>query len=452
MTSQYSSPNVGQMERGDNPSTPFNERDPLLSRDNGREFEERRRNLSKVLLQYQADAYVVEPGANLMHLSDIHWSLSERPFLLVIQAKKDRANQVLTRVTVVTPAFEATRALQKLQTGADVAIKTWEEAGSAYVAVQEVLDSPWPESSDHEHGEEDHQVTKPSGNRPRQVFLDPDMRQFIAQGVTNQLSGDSATTTTLTHVSMAPTAFSLLRERKTEHEIAILRCAARATVAVIQTVQSEIKLGMRESQVQALMTRAYNSAGLQYQDGGSLVLFGANAALPHGSGNDTELVEGMMVLIDSGARLHGYMSDITRTFWVAGARGRGRSEQVQRNEQLEKVWHLVKHAQQAALNATRPGVSPASLDKSARETIAAGGYGEYFTHRLGHGIGLEGHEGPYLNGGNVNEVLKTGMTFTNEPGVYVEGQFGIRLEDMVVVTETGYEILSGHLAESPDKL
>ncbi|KAF9165188.1 hypothetical protein DFQ26_000478 [Actinomortierella ambigua] len=533
MATRESAPNVADMERGNNRDTTHNEQEPLLGRVNGdgqvrtkeglkwrcigysllavvfglfawgcfivfsrlingglgtprhkhlqgfcdkvkpisgHEFGERQKRLSEVLLQHQADAYIAEPGANLLHLSDIHWTLSERPFLLVIQAKKDATNQVLTRVTVVAPAFEATRARQKLTPGTSIEIKTWEEAESPYAAVQEVLDSPWAGPDDQGPSKDNHPVeaqdnNKPPKDRPRRVFLDTDMRHFVAQGLTQQLSDDftstmttpTATTTTTitipTHVSIAPKAISLLRERKTPHEVEILRCVAQATVAVIQTVHSEIRIGMRESQVQQLLTRAYGSAGLDYQHGGSLVLFGPDAALPHGSGNDTELVDGMLILIDSGARLHGYISDITRTFWAANTRwGRGRGKQDQdKNDKLEKIWYLVKSAQMAALNATRPGVSPASLDKRARETIAAGGYGEYFTHRLGHGIGLEGHEPPYLNGGNTKEELKTGMTFTNEPGVYVEGQFGIRLEDMVIVTETGYELLSGHLAENPDR-
>ncbi|KAG0228150.1 hypothetical protein BGW42_002357 [Actinomortierella wolfii] len=466
MASQYSTPNAADMER--------DERHPLLHRTTGRpnhmhlhgicdnvkpisasEFVERQRNLSSVLLEHKAEAYIAEPGANMLHLTNIRWSLSERPFLLVIQAKKDKANQVLTRTTIVAPAFEATRARQKIFPGASIEIKTWEEAESAYAAVKQVLDTPWVGSDDDHDGDD-------NNNKPyaRQVFLDPDMRNFIAQGLTHMLTSSSGSSDTATSkeanmavasspssstwVSMAPKAISLLRERKTAHEIEILRCVAQATVRVIQTVRGEIKLGMRESQVQALVTRAYRPSGLTYEHGESLVLFGANAALPHGSGNDTVLEKGMMVLIDSGAKLHGYTSDITRTFWIP--HGKNQDE-----EELDKVWQLVKDAQLAALNATRPGMTPASVDKSARHVIEKGGYGKYFTHRLGHGIGLEGHEEPYLNSGNTGQVLYSGMTFTNEPGVYVEGSFGIRLEDMVLVTESGYELLSGGLAESPEK-
>jgi Xaa-Pro aminopeptidase len=124
----------------------------------------------------------------------------------------------------------------------------------------------------------------------------------------------------------------------------------------------------------------------------------------------------MMVLIDSGARLHGYMSDITRTFWIKN----GHREV---NEELSKVWGIVKEAQKAALGAIRPGVACSLIDEAARTLISNEGYGTKFTHRLGHGIGLDGHEEPYLNGGNTRTELRAGMVFTNEPGVYVEGGY-----------------------------
>ncbi|KAI1315321.1 hypothetical protein EDD11_000982 [Mortierella claussenii] len=397
------------------------------------EFEERQLNLSRVLVDLKATAYVAEPGANMKYFTSIRWSRSERPFLLVVQAKRDKTDQVLTKATIVSPAFEASRARQSLLPKSSITIKTWEEGESAYKVVREILDTPWAGPDDVQEDANSDQL-KPKSDQ--HVFIDPDMRQFVAHSLEEELESSSR------KVSIADKAVGLLRMTKTSHEIEILRCVSQTTVNVIRAVKDQIRVGMHESQVQDLLTEAYEEAGLEYERGGSLVLFGKNAALPHGSGNDTKLEKGMMVLIDSGAQLHGYLSDITRTFWVK----RGLNKEM--NDELDKVWEIVKHAQSASLDATRPGVACNLIDKAARTLIDDAGYGMRFTHRLGHGLGMEGHEEPYLNSGNTKTELRPGMVFTNEPGIYVEGQYGIRLEDVVLVTETGYEILSGELAKS----
>ncbi|KAF9116269.1 hypothetical protein BGX27_003862 [Mortierella sp. AM989] len=407
------------------------------------EFEERQANLSRLLVDLKASAYIAEPGTNMKYFTNIHWSQSERPFLLVIQAKRDKADNVLTKSTIVAPAFEASRARQGLLPGSSISIKTWEEGGSAYNAVREVLDTPWarPDGDREEDDEEDLDAggKKHKPKDSEHIYIDPDMRQFVSHGIATALESSTR------KVSIADQDIALLRMQKTAHEIEILRCVSQTTVNVIRAVKGQIKVGVRESDIQELLTEAYGEAGLEYEDGGSLVLFGKDAALPHGSGNDTKLEKGMMVLIDSGARLHGYLSDITRTFWIK----RGLDKEM--NDELDKAWDIVKQAQNASLNAIQPGATCSSIDKAARTLIDEKGYGSRFTHRLGHGLGLDGHEEPYLNIGNTGTKLRAGMVFTNEPGIYVEGQYGIRLEDVVLVTETGYEILSGDLAESAYK-
>ncbi|KAF9104327.1 hypothetical protein BGX29_002070 [Mortierella sp. GBA35] len=403
------------------------------------EFEERQTNLSRLLVDLKAGAYIAEPGVNMQYFTDIKWSQSERPFLLIIQAKKDRTDTVLTKTTIVVPAFEASRARTKIIPGASYSIKTWEEGASAYKVVREVLETPWAGTEDNDQADKDNDETnhkKPKNRDIEQVYIDPDMRQFVASGLSNALDNSQR------KVMIANRSIGLLRQQKSAHEIEILRCVSETTVNVIRAVKQHIQVGVRESDVQRMMTDAFKESGLSYEHGGSLVLFGKDAALPHGSGNDTKLEKGMMVLIDTGARLHGYLSDITRTFWIR----RGHNKEM--NDELDKVWETVKSAQTAALNAVKPGVACSSVDKAARSVITEKGYGSKFTHRLGHGLGMEGHEEPYLNNGNTDTELKPGMVFTNEPGVYVEGSYGIRLEDVVLVTKTGYEILSGNLAES----
>jgi Xaa-Pro dipeptidase len=163
--------------------------------------------------------------------------------------------------------------------------------------------------------------------------------------------------------------------------------------------------------------------------GGALVLFGADAAFPHGTAKPQPLKAGDVVLIDGGGRLHGYASDITRTGVFGAPPG----------DRQRRVWELVRRAQEAAMKAARPGAECQSVDAAARKVIEDGGFGpdyRYFTHRLGHGIGMEGHEWTYLVRGNTTR-LRPGMCFSNEPGVYVYGEMGIRHEDIIFIDEDG---------------
>jgi Xaa-Pro dipeptidase len=176
--------------------------------------------------------------------------------------------------------------------------------------------------------------------------------------------------------------------------------------------------------------------------GGALVLFGEDAAFPHGTATPKALGAGDVVLIDGGGSLHGYSSDITRT-GVFGAPPTDRQR---------RLWDLVRKAQVAAFEAVRPGVECHAVDAAARRVIEDGGLGpghRHFTHRLGHGIGLDGHEWPYIVSGNTRR-LEPGMTFTNEPGVYLPGELGIRHEDTLVVTAEGCENLGGSWSGSPE--
>lgn len=176
--------------------------------------------------------------------------------------------------------------------------------------------------------------------------------------------------------------------------------------------------------------------------GGALVLFGKDAAFPHGTANPQPVRPGDVVLIDGGGSLHGYASDITRT-GVFGAPPTDRQR---------RIWDRVRKAQVAAFEATRPGVEGQAVDAAARRVIEDGGFGRgyrYFTHRLGHGIGLDGHEWPYMVRGNTTR-LTAGMTFTNEPGLYIPGELGIRHKDTLVVTEDGCDNLGGPWSGTPE--
>eukprot|EP00007_Cunea_sp_BSH-02190019_P003431 CAMPEP_0174247668 /NCGR_PEP_ID=MMETSP0417-20130205/42691_1 /TAXON_ID=242541 /ORGANISM="Mayorella sp, Strain BSH-02190019" /LENGTH=581 /DNA_ID=CAMNT_0015327529 /DNA_START=29 /DNA_END=1774 /DNA_ORIENTATION=+ len=236
------------------------------------------------------------------------------------------------------------------------------------------------------------------------------------------------------------------RMLKSAAEIDILRCVNRATKAAIQAVAPLIRVGMHESELAQLLTEAQAAAGLSGV--WVLSLFGANAAFPHGTEASVTLQEGMLALIDTGGELLGYQSDISRTFALGEL-----SNQTQLN-----AWLTVQQAQRSALDRIRwhlnSSVSLGSLDAEARRVVSQNGFGsadgyEYFSHRLGHGIGTQGHENPYLVLGNPMTLLP-GMTFSVEPGLYLENEWGVRLEDIVLVTNStpGYEVF-GSLQETP---
>jgi Xaa-Pro dipeptidase len=189
-------------------------------------------------------------------------------------------------------------------------------------------------------------------------------------------------------------------------------------------VFASLKEGMTQEQVGALCSAAMDRQGMR---GGALVLFGPDAAFPHGTSKPKPLAAGQVVLIDGGGRLHGYASDITRTA-VFGAPPTDRQR---------RVWDLVRKAQEAAFAAAKPGVEAQSVDAAARRVIEEGGFGPgytYFTHRVGHGIGMDGHEWTYLVRGNTTR-LRPGMCFSDEPGIYLYGELGIRHEDIIFITE-----------------
>ena len=190
-----------------------------------------------------------------------------------------------------------------------------------------------------------------------------------------------------------------------------------------------LRPGATEREVAAAIHTAHAEAGATTAF--AIVAFGANGAFPHHHAGDAVLADGMPVLIDSGARLNGYPSDMTRCRWVGDAP----------DPEYLRVAETVDVALRAGLEAARPGARARDVDAAAREVIAAAGYGEHFVHRTGHGIGIDGHEPPWITATS-ETVLAPGMTFSIEPGIYLPGRFGVRLEEVVVLTETGADVLS----------
>ncbi|WP_048602673.1 M24 family metallopeptidase [Rubeoparvulum massiliense] len=221
-----------------------------------------------------------------------------------------------------------------------------------------------------------------------------------------------------------------LRLLKSADEIKKLAAAAQLVDQVLEAGIKRVLRGMSERQLVAEIDYLAKGMGADAMAFTTMVLVGANAALPHGIPGSTPIEDGQFLLIDMGVRLNGYNSDITRTFMIGKA-----------NEKQKQVYHIVRQAEEQAIAAVRVGTTLAALDGVARETIRAAGYGDYFTHRLGHGLGMETHEYPSVHGLNHSPVVE-GMVFTIEPGIYLPGWGGVRIEDDVVVQQSGAQVLT----------
>jgi Xaa-Pro aminopeptidase len=368
---------------------------------NGSEILQRQENLAKILYEDGASAYIAEPGANAQYfgnISEATWRLSERPLLLIILPTLEEAN-IVAKVTVLTPAFEETRARSLSVPGIDVSYVSWAEDEDPYTVALHALSALELEGP---------------------IYVDGMMRHFIVDGLQKAAPG--------VRVMSAPPEVTQLRARKSQAELDLLRCANEVTVLCIRAVQAQMYIGIRESQVRAMIDEALAVAGLTGR--WALVLFGENAALPHGSGSDRALGKADFILIDAGGRLFEYNSDVTRTFMLHDS-----SIPLQHTT----IWYDVHAAQTLAHAAAREGANTSAVDKVARDWLDGRGYKGYFTHRLGHGIGLEDHEGPYLRGGT-NDIIQKGNAFSNEPGIYIEGKVGIRLEDCFYIDEGGNSV------------
>ena len=226
-------------------------------------------------------------------------------------------------------------------------------------------------------------------------------------------------------------ALALLRAVKEPAEIECMQRAAAIAEQALEATLPLVQPGMTERKLAAELTLQLLRAGSDPESAFQpIVATGPNSALPHATPTDRPLRAGDLLILDWGARVQGYISDLTRTFAVG-----------QVEAELSEMHAVVQRANQAGVQAVRPGIPCSQIDRAARQVIEAAGYGEYFIHRTGHGLGLEGHEPPYIRQ-DEDSLLQPGMTFTVEPGIYLPGRGGVRLEDDVVVTEQGGRSLS----------
>jgi Xaa-Pro dipeptidase len=254
------------------------------------------------------------------------------------------------------------------------------------------------------------------------VGIEETVRFFFADGIAK--AAPQATLTSGTPVTAG------CRMIKSAHELALMSLACQVTLSAYEAVYRALREGMTQEQVGDLIAAAYDQLGFP---GEASVQVGAYSALPHGSATPQVIREGSIIMIDDGCTVEGYQSDITRTFVLGKA-----------SAKMKEVFDIVHRAQAAALAAARPGVECGSVDAAARKVITGAGYGpdyKYFTHRLGHGMGMDGHEWPYLVRGNTTK-LALNMTTSDEPGIYIRGEFGIRLEDDMHITADGAKLFT----------
>ncbi len=335
------------------------------------------------------DAILVEGGTSLEYFTGVNWWLSERTFVWILPARGEMA--------WVCPKFEEDRALELIRFGRD--IRTWEEDESPSRAIARVFAD--------------------RGIKTGRVGVEERLRFFIFDGVRLEAPG-------LTFVSADRVTVGC-RSVKSPAEIALMQKANDITVEAYKAALAMLREGMTKGEFGANASAAFAALGVQ---GGIGASFGEQTAFPHGSSKPRTLREGDVVLMDGGCSVESYSSDISRTVVF------GQPTRKQRD-----VWGLEKRAQQAAFDAAKPGATHEAVDAAARGVIAAAGYGPGYRvpglpHRTGHGIGLDGHEWTYLVKGN-KAPLVAGMCFTNEPTIVIPGEFGVRLEDDMLITAGG---------------
>jgi Xaa-Pro dipeptidase len=336
-------------------------------------------------------AVLIEPGASLDYFTGVRWSRSERLTATVIP--------VTGEPIVVTPFFEKPSVEESLAVPAEV--RVWQEHEEPLKLVADFL--------------------RERGLARQPVGFEETNRYFILDRLRQQLAG--------VQVVSANPVVGALRMIKTPAEIALMQHAADITAAALRETGGQVRLGMTNGEIGDLFER--NVAARGGVNTWSLVLIDEAAALPHGTGRPQQVKRGSMVLMDCGCSVHGYQSDISRSF-VFGARP---------TAEQRKVWTQMRRGQDIAFAAAKVGTPAGAVDDAVRRAYEGWGYGPDYklpglSHRTGHGIGMEGHEPINLVRGETTP-LAPGMCFSNEPGIYLPGKFGVRLEDCFYMTASG---------------
>ena len=340
------------------------------------------------------DAVILNPGPTLTHLTGLHFHLMERPVVLLFAQDQDPA--------IVLPELE----LQKVASlPYNLHVFSYSENPSEWdAAFRKAVQSLDLDG-------------KRIGVEPRQLRL-LEFRHVKA-GAPEADYPD------------ASDVLSSLRLKKDKAEVDAMRRAVKIAQEALEAAIPSIKIGMTEKEISSeLVVQLLKHCSEPEMPFAPIVSAGPNSANQHASPTERKLQEGDLLVVDWGAAYDGYISDLTRTFAVGEV-----------DAEYGKIHKIVQEANAAGRAAGKPGVPCANVDKAARDVIEKAGYGVYFTHRTGHGIGMEGHEEPYMRGDNM-QLLEPGMAFTVEPGIYLPGRNGVRIEDNVVITENGVDVLS----------
>jgi len=359
---------------------------------------ERRARIAKVqalMEQRRIGALLIESGASLEYFTGIRWHRSERTTAAIIPARGD--------VLIVTPAFEEPSVRETLLIGGDV--RPWDEPDSPFTAIVQGL--------------------RDRGVRGGRIAVEPTMRYFIVDGV-HKASG------AYDIVSGDP-FIRACRMIKSPAELALMQTANTVTITALRYVHAHVDRGMSGADIGALMNSATVALGGSPEF--ALVLLNEASAYPHGSLKAQAVREGSIILMDCGCTVEGYQSDISRT-WVHGAP----------TPRQRRVWNTVRRGQEIALEEAKIGVAAGTLDDAVRAYYETEGWGPGYklpglSHRTGHGIGLDGHEPAYLVHGDTTP-LEFGMCFSDEPGIYIPGEFGVRLEDCWYMTADGSKLFT----------
>ncbi len=368
---------------------------------------ERRTRIEKarrLMAQHQIDALMLTQGTSLVYFTNIRWGGGERLTACIIPAKGEPF--------FVCPAFEEERAREQIELGpfgdATADLRTWNEDESPYALVANGL--------------------KDRGVATGTLGIEETTKFVWSDSVAHAAPQ-------LRIVSATPVVAGC-RMIKEPHEIELMRLASRVTLKAYEAAYRALAPGMTQNTVASLIAQAHHRLGFE---GGAGPQVGTYTALPHGSIQPQTIREGTIIMVDGGCSVEGYQSDITRTFVLGKP-----------TDKMKKVFDIVKQAQAATLKAAKPGVPLEALDAAARKVIVDAGYGpgfKFFSHRVGHGMGMDGHEWPYLVNNNMFGwekalTLQPHMTFSDEPGVYIRGEFGVRLEDDLHITEDGAELFT----------
>ena len=350
--------------------------------------------LTASLSNSNLDAVILNPGPTLKYLTGLNFHLMERPVVLFVAQGKDPV--------LVLPELELPK----------VDLFPYKVTGIAYGENPSEWDNAFRKAA---------QTLGLDGKRigvePRQLRL-LEFRH-VKVGAPEADFPD------------ASDVLAELRLRKDKAEVDAMRHAVKIAQDALEATLPTIKIGMTEREVASELVMQLLKHGSESEmPFAPIVSAGPNSANPHASPTDRKLQPGDLLVVDWGAAYDGYISDLTRTFAVGEV-----------DEEYQKIHRIVQEANAAGRAASKPGIPCAEVDKAARDVIEKAGYGKYFTHRTGHGIGMEGHEAPYMRGDNM-QILEPGMAFTVEPGIYLTGRNGVRIEDNMIITESGAESLS----------